>query len=51
MACCTPSETAWRIVRSDGTGSIECRAINAIGVGPLNGGAPPSISYATQARL
>jgi len=42
-------EIAARTIRRLGTSSSECRAMIAIGVGPVKGGWPISISYTTQA--
>ena len=46
----TPGETVSRTVRMGATGSTACRARIACAVGPVNGGAPVSISYTTQPR-
>ena len=54
-ACITASSTSsgiderttWRL----GTTSIECRAMIAIELGPVNGGCPISTSYSTHPRL
>jgi hypothetical protein len=49
IACSIPSETS-RIVRRCGTGSLKRFAMMACAVGPVKGGSPASISYATQPR-
>jgi hypothetical protein len=50
-ACSTVSGTSGRRERIAGRLASTCCAITACGVGPVNGGAPFSISYSTQPRL
>ena len=50
IALLNAPETPGRTVSIEGTASSAWRAMIAIALGPTNGGAPTSISYATQAR-
>jgi len=46
-----PAGTVSRTTEIRGNGSLSFRARIAIGVGPVNGVSPISISYSTQPRL